>query len=269
MQDIGGCRAIVANQKKLYQILRELRRIDEFRWKDGRHRVKDYIEKPKEDGYRSVHIIGNFPNESQVPRKVEVQLRTFIQHYWATALEIVDLFTDQALKSNKGDADWRAFFKIIAEHFAVMDEIHLFDQLNPNAKKAEYRKRVVQSNQLQDSAKTLRAICKKLRVGDCLEAFAGSVKIVGDQLSKSNTSGFVLLKIRLEEKLIDMSVFPQAESKRAEEAYISAESDAAKTDGVVVALVSSTALGGIKEAYPNYFADSSNFYSHLQLIVET
>jgi len=136
MQDIGGCRAIVANQKKLYQILRELRRIDEFRWSDGRHRVKDYIERPKEDGYRSVHIIGNFPNDSQVRRKVEVQLRTFIQHYWATALEIVDLFTDQALKSNKGDADWRAFFRIVGEHFAVMDEIHLFDQLDHQRKKS-------------------------------------------------------------------------------------------------------------------------------------
>jgi len=95
------------------------------------------------------------------------------------------------------------------------------------------------------------------------------VQVIGDQLSKSNASGFVLLRIRLAEKLIDMSVFPQADSKRAEEAYIAAERDAAKTDGVVVALVSSTALGGIKEAYPNYFADSSSFYNHLEMIVAT
>lgn len=111
MQDIGGCRAIVTNQKKLLQILRDLKRLPQFKWPDGKYRIKDYITDPKDDGYRSVHIIGIFPGNFSAPRRIEVQLRTYIQHYWATALEIVDLFTDQALKSNQGDSEWRVFFK--------------------------------------------------------------------------------------------------------------------------------------------------------------
>lgn len=47
---------------------------------------------------------------------------------------------------------------------------------------------------------------------------------------------------------------------RLEKKY-SAESDN------VVALVSATAVGGIKEAYPNFFADSSNFLQHLTLVL--
>src|ERR1035437_8570998 len=134
MQDIGGGRAIVSNRKKLYQIFRELKSLKGFKWKDGKHRVKDYIESPKEDGYRSVHIIGTFKGETAVHRRIEIQLRTYIQHYWATALEIVELFTHQALKSNQGDIQWLNFFKDVGEHFAQMDGIHLFEAMLPGNK---------------------------------------------------------------------------------------------------------------------------------------
>ncbi|MES2088944.1 MAG: (p)ppGpp synthetase, partial [Pseudomonadota bacterium] len=60
-------------------------------------------------------------------------------------------------------------------------------------------------------------------------------------------------------------VFSQ-NSAEAETDYTKAEQQHAKSDEIVVALVSATALGGIKEAYPNYFADSTEFLKHLLLI---
>ena len=49
--------------------------------------LKDYIKKPKENGYRSLHLIVEVPifleNEKR-PMKVEVQLRTIAMDFWAS-----------------------------------------------------------------------------------------------------------------------------------------------------------------------------------------
>lgn len=102
MQDIGGCRAIISSERKLRRSVRDLKLMPNFQTLEGSYRSKDYIKKPKADGYRGYHLVGRFSNGIEKPRNVEIQLRTKIQHYWATALEIVDLFTGQALKSNQG-----------------------------------------------------------------------------------------------------------------------------------------------------------------------
>ena len=91
MQDIGGCRAVLSNvvlAKKLY---------NEYYLKgDLKHKkvgVKDYISKPKKDGYRSIHVIYKF-NSDKGKRiynglLIEIQIRSKIQHQWATAVELV------------------------------------------------------------------------------------------------------------------------------------------------------------------------------------
>ena len=109
MQDIGGGRAIIANPKKLQKVVRELRRRPEFKNSNEKIRYKDYISSPKEDGYRGYHLIGKFNNGLGGKRNIELQIRTRLQHDWATTLEIVDLFTGQALKSNQGEANWKNF----------------------------------------------------------------------------------------------------------------------------------------------------------------
>ena len=103
MQDIGGCRAIISTEKKLRKIVRELKKNLNLKSTEGIVRITDYIDSPKNDGYRSVHIVSKFPDGINAQRNIEIQVRTRIQHYWATAVEIVDLFTGQALKSNQGE----------------------------------------------------------------------------------------------------------------------------------------------------------------------
>lgn len=268
MQDIGGCRAILTNQKKLQQASRALKLLPEFQWPNPKFRLKDYIANPKPDGYRSIHIVGNFSAIPGETRRIEVQLRTYIQHYWATALEIVDLFTHQALKSNQGDDEWRNFFRSASEQFAEMDEIHLFETMSPASKQIAYRARLRKHPRLQETADAVKRCSKKLRVVDKLEAYAGSLVILDDQLKTQQAPGFALLKIDLKAKTVAAQPFAFTDSKVAETRYIELESETAKSENVVVALVSSTAIGGIKEAYPNYFADSSQFLLHLRLILE-
>lgn len=266
MQDIGGCRAIVSSEKKLRQSVRDLKKLDYFKSNNKKYRFKDYIEDPKEDGYRSYHLIGRFPDDDGNLKNIEIQLRTRIQHYWATALEIVDLFTDQALKSNEGDPVWKDFFVQISKQFAIMESIHLFEQLSVKEKLQRYSQKLYERQEYLDSCAEAKKICSKLKVAKKLGAFSGSLKVIDERLDQEPNSGYALLKIDTVKKEIYSTLFPGEQSDEAENAYTEAEKEHAKSDGIVVALVSSSAVGGIKEAYPNYFADSSEFAKYLHLV---
>ncbi len=127
MQDIGGCRVIMKSIRHVNKLKRELK-------KRGDYQVKDYIAEPKEDGYRSVHLIGKFPGKERGSQySIEIQLRTAIQHSWATAVEIIDLFTKQSLKSNQGKQDWKDFFMAAGDALAELDGVPVDAEVHKEA----------------------------------------------------------------------------------------------------------------------------------------
>lgn len=266
MQDIGGCRAIVSNEKKLRQLVRELRKRPEFRTLEGKIRAKDYILHPKDDGYRGYHLIGQFLDDSGERKSIEIQVRTALQHDWATALEIVDLFTGQALKSNLGDVTWKNFFSGVSKQFALMEAIHLFDTFEKQAKFEAYCEHLQKKTDLVAACRETQEACNRLNVIVRLQAFAQSLKIVDERLSQVTVDGYALIEVDTKKKQVKCSLFSDDMTEDAEEQYTKAEKAAAATDHLVVALVSTTAVGGIKEAYPNYFADSTDFVQHLFFI---
>lgn len=268
MQDIGGCRAVLTTEKKLNRTARALKSLPEFQ-NDGLFKIKNYIKKPKDDGYRSYHIIGKFTDFFGDKKSIEIQLRTSLQHYWATALEIVDLFTGQALKSNQGKAEWKEFFLHVSEQFAVMDSIHLFDSIPLEEKFERYSKALLKDKKSFVSSQITRARCESLNVLSIFAAFSSSLKIVDNKLDDNNNTGFVLLTIDTLNNTVHPELFTKEESQLAEEKYIAAEKNTVTSEekNIIVALVSTTAVGSIKEAYPNYFADSTKFQLHLNLII--
>ncbi len=242
MQDIAGCRAILSTTKKVQKLRRELNKNREFK-------VKDYIKKPKEDGYRGIHLVckcKNSHNGNKYP--VEIQLRSKVQHSWATAVEIVDLFTKQALKSNEGQKDWLDFFKYISHEFSKIEGIS-----NPTIK---------------DSLEESQRLMKKLGVYKKFEAYASSLKIIESHVKKE-VEGYNLIQIDFNEKTVTVHSFPYDKFEVATEEYLKYEKDAAKSSGFVVALVSSNSIDNLKEAYPNYFADSALFVYNLRQIEES
>jgi len=266
MQDIGGCRAILGSEKKLQQVVRALRKRKEFRDGDGRTRSRDYLSKPKEDGYRSYHLIGKFKDEYGETRSIEVQLRTLIQHYWATALEIVDIFTGQALKSNQGQKEWHTFFRLVGDQFALMDRVHLIHTLTPVRKYQKYVKELSQSQPLIQGCREVQQISRKLEVKNTLQAYAGSLQVIDTRIDVNKKKGYFLLNFDREKRNVTVKAFEQSDAASAEGEYIAAEKEYANTSNNVVALVSTSNIGDIKEAYPNFFADSSYFAEHLELI---
>jgi ppGpp synthetase/RelA/SpoT-type nucleotidyltranferase len=264
--DIGGCRAIVPNIRKLNKVVRELRKRPEFKNAAGKIKCKDYILNPKDDGYRSYHLIGKFKDDFGEKKVIEVQIRTKLQHDWATALEIVDLFTGQALKSNQGNKDWKEFFASVSKQFAVMEEIHNFSNLYDDKKFGVYLKELNSNNDAIESCINTQKYSKKLDVVKRFNAFTHSLNIVDGKLEKNSVDGYVLVEVDTKKSSVTTSFYKHEDNNEAEKMYIEAEKRAKESTGLVIALVSTTAVGGIKEAYPNYFADSTDFLKHLLFI---
>lgn len=94
MQDIGGCRAVLAS-------IDELRRV-ETRLKKNRPPVgySDYIAEPRSSGYRGVHLVVVYGDYDGVDRRIEVQLRTLVMHEWAITVERLSGRIGQNLKGD-------------------------------------------------------------------------------------------------------------------------------------------------------------------------
>lgn len=97
MQDIGGFRTVLKDTKDLEKLKNIL---DKNRLNHKLKRVVDYVQKPKESGYRSIHFIYiyNSKIEKYDGLLLELQIRTKLQHNWATAVETVGILTKNILK---------------------------------------------------------------------------------------------------------------------------------------------------------------------------
>ncbi len=81
--DIAGIRVICSFVDDIYMLAECLKKQDDIRV----IREKDYISKPKPNGYRSLHLILEVPiflTHEKKYRKVEVQFRTIAMDFWAS-----------------------------------------------------------------------------------------------------------------------------------------------------------------------------------------
>jgi hypothetical protein len=130
----------------------------------------------------------------------------------------------------------------------------------------KYKAEVVKNKENIQSFHNAKYFIKDLKVIKIFEAYFESVKVISKNISDLKVDGYVLININLHTIELTASVFKTSELKAAEAEYLRLEKKFAKDDMLVVALVATTALGGIKEAYPNYFADSTKFMDLIRVI---
>lgn len=78
------------------------------------HKEQDYITHPKDTGYRGVHLVYKYGSDKSADyrdMRIEIQIRTMLQHAWATAVETVGTFINMPLKSSLGDEGWLNFWQ--------------------------------------------------------------------------------------------------------------------------------------------------------------
>ena len=256
MQDIAGCRAVLSNvslARKLYK--------EHYVKGDLKHEKvgeKDYITYPKEDGYRSIHLIYRY--HSNKGKKcyngflVEIQIRSKLQHIWATAVETVDFFTRQAIKSNEGDPNWMEFFKLVSSAFAKMENCPCV----PNTPEDE--KELI--SQIKKKAAELKVIKR-------MKGWARAVEVLGEELHSQSKKKlqYFLLELDIPESRLLIKGYTKEEEIKAIEAYTRSEKRDSGNKEYDVVLVGVDTITDLKRAYPNYFVDMGDFLHHLEEIM--
>lgn len=95
INDIAGIRIVVTYIDDLYEVANMLAKQDDVKLL----KIKNYVKNPKDNGYRSLHLLIEVPvflREEKKHVKVEVQLRTIAMDFWAS------LEHDIKYKTNSG-----------------------------------------------------------------------------------------------------------------------------------------------------------------------
>ena len=123
LNDIAGIRVICSYIDDIYHIADALIRQDDIELVE----VKDYIKKPKENGYRSLHLIVSVPvflSDQKKIVKAEVQIRTIAMDFWAS-LEHGIKYKKNTHHSKELIAQLKECADVIASTDAKMQEIRM------------------------------------------------------------------------------------------------------------------------------------------------
>jgi ppGpp synthetase/RelA/SpoT-type nucleotidyltranferase len=253
MQDIGGCRAVVKSIAEVEKLVAAYKK-GLAKNPQKRHEFlteKDYIRMPKPDGYRSFHLIYRYRSRARKHRiynglKIEIQIRSKLQHAWATAVEIISTFTGQALKSNIGDESWKRFFKLMGSQIAVRENRPIVPD--------------TPENPIQLVAE-LRSLVQELQVQTVLTGWGAGVNIINERAKGAHS---YLLVLDAKERRINVSGFLKEELPTAQLQYLEVEKANAAKPWVQTVLVSVESVAALRRAYPNYYLDAIEFSQAVQ-----
>ena len=251
MQDIGGARAVLPTLDDVYSLTEAYSR---SRMKHALAGKKDYVRNPKSSGYRSIHLIYRYRSdrsETYNGLQIELQLRTRIQHAWATAVETVGTFLRQSLKSSEGHEEWLRFFQLIGSGFALVENI----PIGPNVPE--------ESSALISE---IRRLSRRLQVRRKLRAFGSALRVI-EQESQIRDYRYFLLSLRPAEKSqLTIWSFVGKELETATELYLEQEKATERTAGETV-LVAADSIESLRRAFPNYFLDTQMFISEMDTLL--
>lgn len=251
MQDIGGLRAVVSSVPKLRKLEKSYR---QARFKHELASSKDYLKEPKEDGYRSIHLIYRYVND-RVPDynglSVELQLRTRLQHAWATAVETMGTFLGQALKSGQGEAEWRKFFAQAGAALALVEKTTPVPGFEGKTTDEVF-------SELANAEADLHVLEK-------LRGFA----IAADQITTQRGYGtYHLIVLDSAQRTVLITPFASTRLEDANLQYAEVERRTKAGEPVEAVLVSAGPIDALRKAYPNYFLDTHQFVMQIERVIK-
>lgn len=253
LQDLAGCRAILHDITSVHELVRNIKE----KMRHGLRHEDNYIEQPKDDGYRSHHLIFEFqakgPDDAVFnKRRVELQVRTRLQHAWATCVEAVGLFRREELKNKQGSPEWLRLFALMSGEFAEVERCPVRSDI-PAAleRRAEIRK----------LAKALDAVL-------ILESVRYAVKGTDAPIAPGYRPSHYLIRFDHASKTVFVVPYngPRAATHSYDEAEDADNKSGQSTQNVV--LVEVDKIENLKAAYPNYFGDVELFKNQLRHIAQ-
>ena len=269
IQDIGGCRAVLPKPTQVKGLLDDL---VESRVRHALYRVDDYVDNPRQTGYRSVHLLYRYKSDRRAEYdnlRIEVQLRSKLQHAWATAVETVSTFLGEPLKAGKGPQEWLDFFAMASSAFAYI----------------EGTAEVPDTPRGSDLIHAVKRAAEALGVHSKLETYGKAIQVItNDSRSTSRAKNpldrFLLFLVPDQHRL---EVYPFREDglTNSSSPYLEMEQRAAELPGSQVVLVGAESVrlnvdkpskpvlvreesaDALRQAYPNYFLDTQLFLDAL------
>lgn len=251
MQDIGGCRAVLRNIAQVRELEESYR---ESSFKHKPLRTDDYISTPKASGYRGIHLIYRYfsdRSDSYNGLLIEIQMRSMLQHAWATAVETVGTFLKQSLKSSQGHDEWLRFFVVMSSAIAIREKSATAPgtSANRNEVKSELRK-----------------LAKSLDVRRRLQAYGDTLKALDE--TTSTDGQYFLMALDPRADTITIRSYRRADLERASRDYLAVEQSLDESTGAEAVLVSVDSIAALKKAYPNYFLDTRAFLAALDQAIK-
>jgi hypothetical protein len=242
MHDLGGCRVVLPTVDDLDHLVERLQFTK--RAKNTIVRSYDYLRDPgpQTTGYRGIHLVYEYraTKPEFAGSLVEVQIRTELQHAWATAVETLDLFGGTRLKYGTGDEAIKRYFLLVSSLMALTEGLP--QPTGATDASGEIRE------ELRDLEKTL----------GILNRLSNYVAIVEQFGSQKRT--IFLMQLHRREQTLYLELFDNATGAESKLAEIETLGD----DNIDAVLVASSKVGMLQSAYPNYFANTSAFSSFVE-----
>ena len=256
LDDIGGCRLIVGSVREVYEAAQILDDLLEHR------KIKDYITAPQRSGYRSYHAIYKVP-VGGITYRIEVQIRTRLQHLWATGVEAVgevyglEYKSPDVRASLEGEEQKRDRFLMLSSHLFALEEGQ------PGVPDVTGDLAVVK--------REISAICETTHLLDDLRVARSGIVVQADSDERDE---YFLLCFSREIQFFDVVGFPEFQA--ANDEYQRLEKEALRIeDGndVVIAepefdnvvLVKAESAEAIKSSYLNYSLGVDDFIRQVEL----
>ena len=252
IQDLGGCRAVVTDMCSARLLVESIKQ----QFPHELIREDAYMDKPRESGYRSHHLVFSFEprnvDESELSgRRIELQIRSRLQHSWATAVETVGLFVGDDFKGGFGDENWLRLFELMSAEIAYAEGC--------NTASDSRRERVGEIKQLSDQLNAVQML-------DTLSVAASDSE--RRYFGRFYKPKFCLIKFDRSARNVEVDYFDNA--REIALSYGSAEEHSLRATGnhLDIVVVELDKIEDLKDAYPNYFGDVRLFKNNLTEIVE-
>lgn len=253
MHDIAGCRVIFPNVELLNSFRED---VHKARFAHTRRSTDDekwnYITHPKPDGYRGIHDVYEYDTRSNQGRAwkgllIEIQYRTLLQHSWATAVEVAGLLTHNNPKFGQGAPEFVEFFAVASELLA-----RRFEGLTSCFPSEDY----------EDLKKRLVALENHTRI---LQLFRRvNSKVVSINFKMNNILIFPFVTEDKENES-GLEVISFGNLKSAIDTYN--ELEKSREGQADIVLVRADNFENMRITFRNYFADTTEFVSHLDEIL--
>lgn len=252
MQDIGGGRAVLSSVEAVNEVTEYYK--TKSRIKHRLVREDPYILTPKASGYRGVHLVYRYYSDRSATwngLNIELQIRSRLQHAWATAVETVGTFTQQALKSSSGEADWLRFFALMSSALALREGTPTVPGTPSDP---------------VELSRALRRYVEQLDVINRLTAYGEAVRFAeGTSLTKGHR---FLIELDVSTATGTVTVWSFDDAVVAAEQYSAIERAVEGDPDKDVVLVTVESLASLRRAYPNYFLDTTAFLEAVEEAIE-